>query len=191
MPILEPSQAIICPRGSGEGGLVLEMVNVYAAEKRIAEIAFVTPHKAPELLAVFNGVFLELTRCVTQLDYERNQAERVANKVRAIILLDKVPGILKERGLTTAKSPMGSEDIRTAILDLDDDYNVALERVDQIAAISKILQGKLKAIEMAYTSVKKIIGENAYSAGNPNLKHGNDDFDRAREVNHNCTRGDE
>lgn len=184
MPILEPQKAIVCPRGKGETqALALDMTNCYKAEGRIQEVAFVTPHKAPELLAVFNETFLELTRYLSQLDYELNVAERAANKVRAIILLDKVPEILKERGLATAKSPLGSEDIRTAILDTDQEYQEALERCDKIRAISKLLQGKLKAIEMAYTSVKKIIGENVYNAKNPNLTHKENDFGEVKEAN--------
>lgn len=170
--MLETRREIVVPRGNGTGGIVLDMTNVYIAEGRIQEVAFVTPHKAPELLSTFNVTFLELTRHITKLDYERNVAKRVANKMRAIILLDRVPAILKERGLATAKSPAGSEDLRQAILDIDEPYQTACDRVDQITAIMKLLQGKLTSIEMAYTSVKKIIGENAYNMNNPNLKHG-------------------
>lgn len=148
----------------------LDMGKVYAIEQRIAEVAFVTPHKAPELLARFNEAFLDLTRHIPVVKYEQLQAKREANKRRSIVLLDLVPDLLQAKGLATAKSPAGSEDLRKAILDADDEYQDLLRRGEQLDAIVELLEGKLKAIEMAYTSVKKIIGENAYNMNNPNLK---------------------
>lgn len=155
------------PLGKG-GTFTLDMTAIQTAESRISEVAFVTPHKAPELLAVFNEVFLELTRYITKVEYEKGIAERTANKIKAVILLDRVPAILKERGLST------SADLRNAVLDLDDDYNMALDKCDQLEAMSRLLKGKLDAIEMAYNSVKKIVGENAYNMNNRNLKHGDE-----------------
>lgn len=167
---------LACPRGTkGLPPLVFDMSSIYDVEARISEVAFVTPHKAPELLARFNEAFLELTRLITATEYEQIQAKKNANRIRSIILLDKAPQILKEKGLATAKSPAGSEDLRNAVLDSDDEYQSALDRADQITAVIKLLQGKLKAFEMAYSSVKKIIGENAYNMSNPRLKATSDE----------------
>lgn len=159
---------IVCP--AKKGYVALNMTNIYRAEERIQEIAFVTQHKAPELLAMFNMVFLELTRHITRVKYEKVEAEKAAERVRAVILLDKVPGILEAKGLTSARSPAGSEDLRNAILSVDPEYSAAVDKCDQVNAVLGLLEGKLKGIEWAYSSVKKILGENAYNHSNPTLK---------------------
>lgn len=161
---------ITIPRGvTGLAPLEIDLTNVYRAEGRIPEVAFVTPQKAPELLAVFIDAYASLAKHIVAVDFERSQAERAANKLRAIILLDKVPTILKDKGLTSARSPSGSEDLRKAILDSDEEYTSALDKIDQLNALVELIKGKSRSVEMAYTSVKKIIGENAYNFRNTNL----------------------
>jgi hypothetical protein len=158
------------PRGiPGLAPLQIDLTNVYKAESRIPEVAFVTPQKAPELLATFIDAYQSLSKHLVAVDFERSQAERAAGKVRASILLDKLAGILQEKGLATSRSPMGSEDVRQAILDSDPEYTAALDKIDALSAAVELIKGKVKSIEMAYTSVKKIIGEGAYSYRNPNL----------------------
>lgn len=161
---------LVVPRGiPGLAPLQMDMEAVYKAEKRIPEVAFVTPQKAPELLATFIDAYILLNKYVVALDFERSQAERSAAKIRAAIMLDKIPGILAERGLATSRSPLGSEDVRQAILDTDPEYSSALDKIDALHAGVELIKGKLKSVEMAYTSVKKIIGEGAFNFRNPNL----------------------
>ena len=152
----------------------LNMNKVYATERRIPEIAFITPHKAPELLARFNEAFLDLVKYIPMVKYEHIQAKREANKRRSIVLLDLVPEILKTKGLTNAKSPAGSEDLRRAILETDEEYERLSRQCEKIEAIIELLEGKLKALEWAYTATKKIVGENAYSPNNTYLKAAGD-----------------
>lgn len=152
----------------------LNLSKVYATEQRIPEIAFITPHKAPELLARFNEAFLDLVKYIPMVKYELVQAKREANKRRSIVLLDLVPEILKAKGLTNAKSPAGSEDLRRAILETDEEYERLCRQGEKIEAIIELLEGKLKALEWAYTATKKIVGENAYSPNNTYLKAAGD-----------------
>jgi hypothetical protein len=143
----------------GLAPLQIDLANVYKAESRIPEVAFVTPQKAPELLALFIDAYSSLSKHLVALDFERSQAERAANKIRGIIMLDKIPGILAEKGLASSRSPLGSEDVRQAILDTDIEYTTALDKIDALSAGVELIKGKLKSVEMAYTSVKKILGE--------------------------------
>lgn len=151
---------IVCPRGqAGLEPILIDIKAISGIENRIHEVAVITPHKAPELLAAFNIGYLMLHQNITTLERERLLGERRANRIKAVILLDKVPNILKEKGLTNARSPGGSEDLRNAILAADDEYQEAVDVVEQITCVMELLKGKMKSIEMAYTSVKKILGE--------------------------------
>jgi hydrogenase maturation factor HypE len=94
---------------------------------------------------------------VAHLRYEQARATDEMNKVKARILIDKAPGILKEKGLTN------SVDMRNAIIDTDPEYEEAKDRADRIEATVEYLKGKLKFMENAYTAVKKIIGEQQWN----------------------------
>lgn len=153
---------LVVPRGLPDlSPLRLDLGEINTVESRIQEVAFTNPVKAPELLAVFNKAYSDLVGIISSVEYEFQMAKKHANEVRAIILIDKVPGILKEKGLSSAKSPTGSEDMRQAILDMDKDYSAAQDKVIQLKCILSLLEGKQKSIDMAYTSVKKVLGDSS------------------------------
>lgn len=161
---------LVVPRGlPGIDPLKLDVGSILAVESRIHEIAFVNPVKAPELISVFNKAFSELTEMVAKVQYELQVAKQNVEKARAICLLDRVPGILQEKGLTSTKSPMGSEDIRNAVLALDNDYNSALERVYQIQCMYTYLEGKKQAIDKAYMAVKAVSQDQSQYRHSPDL----------------------
>jgi hypothetical protein len=151
---MESETAFIVPRGNpGLQPLQLNMQSVNSAEERIGEIAYMTAQKAPELLSVFNRAFLDLTRMLAWLDMEASSAARHVNLRKSELLLDEAPRILLEKGMATSK------DLRDAIVDKDARYQELLERQSTIKAYRTLLDGKKEGIEMAYTSVKKILGE--------------------------------
>lgn len=154
---------LLVPRAQELPERRIDLAAIKRIEARIDEVALVTPHKAPELLAAFNKAYADLHEHVTVLEVERLRAEREANKRKAVVLLDNVVRILKEKNLWSAKSPTGSEDMRNAILDQDVQYEELTDKVGQLEAIIELLKGKMKSFEMAYTSVKKILGENAFN----------------------------
>lgn len=159
--IINPTTAIICPPGK-EGGvpLVIDLSLVYEVEQRIKEVAFVTPAKAPELMARFNEAYLVLTEELPKIDYQRLLAQREADRRKSVVILDEASKIIKEKGLSN------SADVRKAILDLDSMYQDLLDKTQQIACIYETLEGKKKAIEMAYTSAKKVLGESMHTTSN-------------------------
>lgn len=154
---------IVCPRAVS-GTLVFDLEYFAWAESRAIEVATVTPLKAPELLTAFNRAWAECHKHVALLQYEITQAEAEVNRVKAEVLLDRVPAILKEKGLSNPRSPAGSEDMRQAILDSDQDYVDAQRRRDQLKCVKELFVGKLKNFEMCFSSVKKILDHGgAYS----------------------------
>lgn len=155
--------------------LKIDISGFLAAEARQEEVAFVTPGKAPELLAFFNKVWRDIHAAVTKLTLEVNKAENEMERRKAVLLLEEVPRILKEKGVAN------STDTRKAIIDLDPQYIVLQDSFDQIKAACEYLKGKLKSMENSYSSVKKIMGEtdayNMKNRPNSNLSGG---VDRSR-----------
>lgn len=156
--------AIMVPRPDGTS-VALDMGEIYQAEARVKEVAIVNAHKAPELLAVFNMAFLTLNDHLRKLEMCLNEADKKARQIRSVIILDKVPEILKAKGLASARSPGGSEDQRQAVLDADADYTAARDRVELIRCMIELLKGKRQAFEMAYTSIKKLLSEGPSAGG--------------------------
>jgi hypothetical protein len=169
-----PRNALIVPRPNG-GELSLDMTSVYQAVTRIQEIQIVNSHKAPELLAIFNMAYLTLSDHLRKVELVYNDWDKTARRIRAKVILDKVPAILREKGLASSRSPGGSEDQREAILDTDDEYVAARDKVQFARCMTELLKGRRDSIEMAYSSVKKILGSETQSQGlnnNRNLSAG-------------------
>ncbi len=163
---------LVCPAGkASDPQVVISMTAIMTAEARQEEIATVTPMKAPELLRAFNVAWRDLHDIIVKLTSEHLAAERVLAKRKAVLILDVVPGFLKEKNLTS------NEANRDAVITLDEEFQILQDTVDQIDTVVQYLKGKLKAFEMAFTSVKKIMGEDTYnmsSKPNPHLSGGAD-----------------
>lgn len=160
--------SLTVPAGdAGAGMLTINFEALLKSEARQEEVAHVTPLKAPELLSEFNKSWRELHALVTRLAAEKLKAEKIVNKRRGVLLLEVVPSKVKEKGVKD------SADIREAIIATDPEFETLQDRVDQLAAATEFLKGKMKSFENAYTSVKKIMGEDAY---NMQLRSGNRDL---------------
>lgn len=149
----------IVPREE-QSQLVFSMRKVLVAEQRAEEIACVTPHKAPELLATFNRGYLDAANIFAKVKLEQARAEDDVAKIKAAILIDRAPALIKEKGLTS------SADIRQALVDADPEYQLAKERLAFLDATVEYVKGKMKFLENAYTSVKKIM-----DTGNWNMEY--------------------
>ncbi len=174
--IRRPEEIIICPQGNGTGApFTIDLKAILKAEARVIEVQNVTPMKAGELLATFTICWRELHAHVSQMEFQKTEAQRVVDRVRATILLDKIPEELIRRKMATTKAPLASADVREAIIVMDPDYDEAFGRLRQIEAVVELLRGKLKSFEWAYMSVKKMMGDAAthnYLGGNSHLTGG-------------------
>lgn len=151
------TSTFLIPRRDGST-VHVQMRSVYTALGRVQEIATVNAQKAPELLATFNMAYLDVIEVQKQLELLEHDAEQVANLRKSVVLLDLVPKYMQERGISTSRSPLGSEDLRKAMLDRDEEYLACLDRVAHIQAVQKLVDGQKEGLEMAFTSVKKILG---------------------------------
>jgi len=168
--LIEGTLITVPPPKSGEQPITINLKDILIAESRQGEVAIVTPMKAPELLALFNAAWRDVDKFVKQLAAAKITAEHEVDKRRAHMLLNEVSEILKSKGIDSTK------DTRDAVIILDTTYQQLQEYVDQVTATCEYLKGKLKSFENAFTSVKKIMGEDTYNMagriGNQNLRHG-------------------
>lgn len=160
--------AIVYRQPSDGHPMEINLEEIAKAEARIQEIQTVTPTKAGELLAAFTVAWRDLDKLIVLLTYQHVVATTKLKEVRARILVDDVPGVLKEKGLPSSK------DVRDAIVDRNQEVQEAAETVHQIHCILELIKGKKEAMGMAFSSVKRIVGEGAYNmlrnTNNPNLK---------------------
>lgn len=140
-----------------QGNVEFDLTIPYMAESRIREIAFVTIEKAPELLSLFVEAYAKLADHYATLEEMVERGKNAADRRRAVIILDEVPEYVKAKGIGNARSPMGSEDIREAIVQQDASYAILLDKIASYKATRELVYMKLKAIDMAYTAIKKII----------------------------------
>jgi len=157
---MEGETLIVVGRGDPsmkEAPLRLEMGYVYLVESRIRDIAHTNESTAPELLAAFNEAWRVLDNYVTRLKAEAVLGKRTLDRERAKLVVDEIPAIIEAKDLPNTR------DIRDSLVLMDPTYQEYEERVAYIDATLMLMEGKKKAMEMAYTAVKKIIGGNALS----------------------------
>lgn len=155
--ILGADMALVVPLANGRNA-VLDMREIYRAEGRLIELRGVTKLKAGELIHTFIEAWSRAAEYVGQLDAELARAKSALNRVRAVVVLDKAPEQLKQRGLSSSRSPGGSEDLRNAVVSCDKDYQAAEEVVIQTTAAIAFMKTKVEKFKMAYFSVDRDAG---------------------------------
>lgn len=156
---------IVCPSGSPDGSpFVVDLVAIFKSEARQDEVATVTKAKAPELLAEFNRSWRNLDKQVGIVRSEKLKAERALENRRAVLLVQVVGPLLKEKGLTS------NDANREALITLDLEAIKLQETFDQIEGVYLYLVGKMRSFENAFSSVKKILGDTSYMS---NIRNSN------------------
>lgn len=153
---------------AGTGNVRVNLADFYVANSRMEEVKAVNSHKAPELLGFFNKAYLQAARTEAMLEYELTFATTKLNQIKAIILMDRMVNLLAEKGLTTSRNPLGSEDIREAVYNSDPECQHAKVSVDMLASMLKLVREYKKAFEMSYNAVKKIMGDSSIMGNRPN-----------------------
>jgi hypothetical protein len=156
--ILGADKALVVPRGSGNGKpLVFNLTGVFKAESRLIELQAVTRLKAGELTHAFLTAWRDASTYCKEVKAEFVRGKRAVREARAVVVLDRVQDVLKDKGLSSARSPAGSEDLRDSVVALDKDYQAAAERLEEIEAAMDYLEIKAETFKMAYFSVDKLL----------------------------------
>lgn len=154
--ILGADSVMVIPTAPGRAVLTLDVRSVLKTEGRLQEIQAVTRLKAGELMHSFNQACLDSKKHVNEITKELAYAERHLAKVKAHVIFDKIPDFLSKKGLTNGKSPMGSEDLRTTLLNADDEFAEASEIVSGMKASIEFFEIRHKSFERAYYAVHKL-----------------------------------
>ncbi len=155
---------ITIPSADPERDMELNMSEICFAEGRLDEIAIVNTHKAPELMACFIKAYTWCTEHITNITAEAIKAETAAEFRKAEIILEEVPRVLKEKGIT-GKS---NEDYRNAVIAMDKNHIQLRDRFNRIEMYREMFKGKRESLDRAYMAVRKIYGS-GMDFRNPNL----------------------
>lgn len=123
------------------------------------ELAFANTNTAKELAATFWDAHSRLARIYGEVSRELASTEVALKKRKAVLTLDVIPDKAKEKGLTSSRSPTGSEDIREAFYYTDDEFVAIKESLGALEAVKEMLEIKLTSLRGAAETAKRMIGE--------------------------------
>ena len=149
--------------------LSLDMSSIRQADARLQEVQFVNAQKAPELLYLFNRAWLDTSRYINLLEYEAGMATRRLEEIRAVFVIDKLPGLMVEKGLARPSSPLGSEDLRQDFLNREEDYKRMKDLMVILDSYIGLLSSMQKGFQNGFDTVKKILGSDTNHRPNPYL----------------------
>jgi hypothetical protein len=152
MSFIVTATSITCPKLDGLDPITIHLDKLAKNEIRVAEVAIVNSSTAPELLAFFNQSWSEVNDLLSVVRYQKRMAETRLKNIKNQKLLDEVPGIIKERKLSSSK------DIRDAILESYPECQELQEKIHQFECVVSILETKSEKFVNAFTSVKKLYG---------------------------------
>jgi hypothetical protein len=154
---------MLLPRGDATNGspLVLDMKQIYESERRLEDVKSVTPDTASEVMGEMNIAANDASRYLAWIQYELLMAKKNYDKRKAVLILEKLPDFLKEKGLKP------NEDIRESFLALDNEAYQLRDRIDCLTAAFYMIEGKLKTFVRAFNAAKSVGDNRRYNAVAP------------------------
>lgn len=131
--------------------ITYDMLRIHEAEARVPEISFLSFTKAPELLTKFSLAMQDLGNYLADLGYRESVAKRKLRERRAVVVVEVIPSKLAERKLAN------NDTNREAIVELDPEYSVSTDILNQIEAAFVLVREKLRAIESAINCTKRVL----------------------------------
>lgn len=134
-----------------DGKLInLELKQTKYAESRFHDIQTANPGNLQELATVFLAGCHEINKALSFISNQLSLVKHKKDIIYSQILIQKVPFLLEQ---TKQRS---SEDVRTALIEMDTEY----QSIKQLSALLEnafnSLKDKRKVVEMAYFSCQKI-----------------------------------
>jgi hypothetical protein len=141
----------------GLAPLRLDLAPAHQAERRINDIAFATKHHAKELFSTFLRGYINVAKSHAVVKLHAQKAAIEARKRRAVLLIDHIPAMAKEKGLATSRNATGSEDVREAFYYTDPEYVRIEEARAHLEAAEALLFGKMMAMKAAHDACKAML----------------------------------
>lgn len=140
------SESFLQETSSSAGEFQVNLAPIYIAEARRNELVAARGRSLIELANAFDDGYDAACRLRAQAMYEQEIATIASRKRRAIILRDEMPAKLKERGLTSARSPVGAEDIRDTMYYEDAEFEKLETYRAALSAVVEFLFGKMMSM---------------------------------------------
>jgi succinate dehydrogenase flavin-adding protein (antitoxin of CptAB toxin-antitoxin module) len=143
------------PKGDGTGFTSVNLSQIARHESRLADVSFVNPSSAPELLSALNRGCLDLNKIATQLSFEKAKAKNEHERARSRAILECNDAKLLEMGHSK-----GSADLRKALVEVDPEVIDTKDRLDKIDAALDLIRGKTNAFRDQHSAVRKLVSSN-------------------------------
>jgi hypothetical protein len=182
----QPSTKILIKRPTpGLAPLEFDLTLAYRGEQALKELASANSGNAMYLSGIFGLAYSSLGRIYGDLHREVAEATIASRKRRAVIILDMATEIAKSKGLSSARAPTGSEDIREAICYADDEYTAIETYRASLEGLKELVYIKLNSMRLAFDAVKSISRSTVSSASGSvvDLGTNKDSFTRIMEEN--------
>ena len=152
--------------GSGRisSPISLDLRNTKEAERRLYEVKMVNPSTYADLDYCFNSAYRELKRHYASVTYEIDNVNKRIGEIRAGIIIDKYPDFMKDK-----PAKMDTADMRNSFVARDPDYQMAVDRLNQLQMIEKLVDGKIKVFERACSFMRKQMDLILRSGVDPNI----------------------
>jgi histidinol phosphatase-like PHP family hydrolase len=132
--------------------LFLSFTETKEAERRILETRTVNPATYNDLEYAYNKAYKEQKTNYADVGFLIGKVEEQVENIKARILMDKYPEHMKAkpRYLDTA-------DYRKSFVQLDEEYQKAMEHLNLLRAYEKLIEGRIKWCEKVCAYMKKQI----------------------------------
>lgn len=144
------------PMARLESHLELKMDEVVVIEHRKAEISSVTKVNARNLMRAFEKAYSICGKHYAKVSEQLTLIEQDIKARAAYVNLSIAPAKLKELGLITPGKPAGSDELRKAVVEQDEEYRGLITKGAQIEVIKDLLDTKMEGFKMSFYAVKQI-----------------------------------
>lgn len=143
---------LVLPAFGKYPALPLDMGKIQEAERRYLEAKDVNPVTYVDLEHTFNESYRDIKRHITSIEHTMRLTEKAIEEAKANVFLDRYPEYLESKGIKGSKD---TAQLRNAFLSRDDEYNAALDRLNQLKALLSMFENKLKITENVCRYMRK------------------------------------
>ena len=149
---MKENLTIVRPNGSE---FSVDMTELRRLEARQAAATSVGRMEILAVMADMKDGYQQAGELRATIGLELDRAKTATNTRSAVVRLDLVQDVLKQKNLWTARNPGGSAEQREDVLATDKEYLALQDYVSQLAAARELLHVKMEAFRMTYSTVKR------------------------------------
>ncbi len=135
----------------------VDLTPIHRAEARREELMCAYGDSLIELANAFDDGYDAACKLHSKVIYEEEMTTIASRKRCAILLRDELPERIKARGLSTSRSPLGAEDIRTSMMYEDDEFTRLEQYRAALGAIKELLFGKMMSMNGLRRRAEKLL----------------------------------